>query len=109
MRETDSIREESTEDGSKRVAHIKPRYSLSLFFFLIPHGNDQNEDWCDATFEDAKEGSTYGEARKGCTCGMTAEDEAPEHDVDAEIHTKSRDVLRKILSRELGGKETCRN
>ena len=65
-----------------------------MLFFLVPHCDDQNEDWSNATFEDAEEGAAdckTGETGASC---MAAEDKTPEHDVDAEIQSESGDVLR---------------
>lgn len=77
LHERKSIRQQAPKDHRERIAHIEPTYSPSLLFFLVPHGDDQDEDWRYTAFEDAEESTADGKASEGCTCCVAAEDEAP--------------------------------
>lgn len=49
---TNTIRQQPTKDLSEGIADVEPRYPTTLFFFLVPHGDDENEDRSYAGLED---------------------------------------------------------
>jgi hypothetical protein len=94
--ETYAVCEKAPKYLSQGVAHIEPRYTAALLFFLIPHCDDQYEDWSNATFEDTQESVTDCKTGIARACCMATKDEAPKHDVDTEIQSESRDMLCEI-------------
>lgn len=105
MDEREAIREQPAEDHRQGIADVEPRDSTSLLLFLIPHGDDQDEDGRDAAFEDAEESAADCETGERRARRMTAENQTPEHDVHAEVQTEAGDVLREVLGWEFRREE----
>lgn len=58
--------------------------------FLVPHGDDEDEDGRDATLEDPKQHAADCKASKGGAGGVAGEDNPPGHYIEAEIEAKTR-------------------
>ena len=86
-------------------SHFLYRIRLTLLPFLVPHGDDQDQDGRNGRLKDPQQRPTDHQAGVAARGRHASQDHAPQHDVDAEVFTEPGDALGEVLRGELRGQE----